>query len=105
MTTRCLSICQKKKKNPTTEKHSRLTRTAVVINEPFMKTLPNVEQDAKYTLAESEGHSVMSDSETPWTIQSMELSRSEYWGRPSVLPSRENREVSRAHAQAVRGRM
>ena len=29
--------------------------------------------------SESESHSVMSDSATPWTIQSMEFSRPEYW--------------------------
>ena len=27
----------------------------------------------------NKSHSVMSDSATPWTIQSMEFSRSEYW--------------------------
>ena len=27
----------------------------------------------------SESHSIMSDSVTPWTIQSMEFSRPEYW--------------------------
>ena len=29
--------------------------------------------------SESESHSVMSDSETPWTIHSMQFSRPEYW--------------------------
>ena len=29
--------------------------------------------------SESESHSVVSDSATPWTIQSMEFSRPEYW--------------------------
>ena len=29
--------------------------------------------------AESESHSVVSDSATPWTIQSTEYSRPEYW--------------------------
>ena len=31
--------------------------------------------------SESESHSVVSDSATPWTIQSMEFSRPEYWSR------------------------
>ena len=42
--------------NPTTGKHSRLRSIPLVINEPFMKTVPNSEQSAKYTFAESEGH-------------------------------------------------
>ena len=29
--------------------------------------------------SESESRSVVSDSETPWTTQSMEFSRPEYW--------------------------
>ena len=29
--------------------------------------------------SESESHSVMSHSATPWTIESMEFSRPEYW--------------------------
>ena len=36
---------------------------------------------------ESESHSVMSDSVTPWTLQSMEFSRPEYWtGWPFPFP-------------------
>ena len=36
---------------------------------------------------ESESRSVVSDSVTPWTIQSMEFSRSEYWsGHPFPSP-------------------
>ena len=31
------------------------------------------------TGSESESHSVVSDSATPWTIQSMAFSRPEYW--------------------------
>ena len=39
------------------------------------------------TESESESHSVMSDSATPWTIQSMEFSRQEYWsGQPFPSP-------------------
>ena len=35
----------------------------------------------------SESHSVMSDSEMPWTIQSVEFSRPEYWsGQPFSSP-------------------
>ena len=35
----------------------------------------------------SESHSVMSDSEMPWTIQSVEFSRPEYWsGQPFLSP-------------------
>ena len=30
-------------------------------------------------LWKSESHSVVSDSETPWTMQSMEFSSPEYW--------------------------
>ena len=37
--------------------------------------------------SESESRSVVSDSATPWTIQSMEFSRSEYWsGLPFPSP-------------------
>ena len=38
-------------------------------------------------LLESESPSVVLDSATPWTIQSMEFSRSEYWsGQPFPFP-------------------
>ena len=30
-------------------------------------------------VTKEDGHSVVSDSETPWTIQSMKFSRPEYW--------------------------
>ena len=58
MTTRCLAIyhTHTHTQNPTTGKHSRLRSIPLVINEPFMKTVPNSEQSAKYTFAESEGH-------------------------------------------------
>ena len=36
-------------------------------------------QQKDQTLKESESCSVVSDSATPWTIQSMEFSRPEYW--------------------------
>ena len=41
--------------------------------------------------SESESHSVVSDSATPWTLQSMEFSRPEYWSwqpflSPGALP-------------------
>ena len=47
---------KKKKKIPTTGKHSRLRSIPLVINDLLMKTVPNSEQGAKYTFAESEGH-------------------------------------------------
>ena len=41
----------------------------------------------KEGVSESESHSVVSDSATPWTIQSMEFSRPEYWsGQPFPSP-------------------
>jgi len=41
---------------------------------------------------ESENHSVVSDSANPWTIESMEFSRPDYWNRwpfpsPGDLPN------------------
>ena len=41
----------------------------------------------KEGVSESESHSVVSDSATPWTIQSMEFYRPEYWsGQPFPSP-------------------
>ena len=46
-----------------------------------------VSSAAMNTKSESESHSVMSDSVTPQTIQSMEFSRPEYWsGQPFPSP-------------------
>ena len=39
-----------------------------------------------YAHIQCESHSVMSDSEAPWTIQFMEFSRPEYWSR-ELFPS------------------
>ena len=46
----------------------------------------SLRRDRKRGVGGSESHSVMSDSATPWTIQSMDFSRPKYWsGWP--LPS------------------
>ena len=46
----------------------------------------SLRRDRKRGVGGSESRSVMSDSATPWTIQSMDFSRPEYWsGWP--LPS------------------
>ena len=47
------------------------------LNEVF-KPL-NSHSICKYFIYERESHSVVSDSVTPWTIQSMEFSRPEHW--------------------------
>ena len=46
--------------------HKKLTNTVLLISLLRPKS-------------ESESHSVVSDSATPWIIQSMEFSRPEYW--------------------------
>ena len=55
------------------------------------KTTPHTHKK-KNPICESESHSVMSDSATPWTLQPMEFSRPEYWSEqpfpsPGNLPS------------------
>ena len=59
---------------------------------PYMFTLTSLPE------SESERCSVVSDSATPWTIQSMEFSRPEYWsGSLSLFQGIFLTQIGRAH--------
>ena len=52
-----------------------------------MDSLPLSHLGSPILVCESESHLVVSDSATPWTIQSMEFSRPEYWSeQPFPFP-------------------